>query len=273
MVRNSSLSLEMARSPTVGDCALCPAKSVGLAKSHVIPEFKFKAAYDEKHQLHTMSYFEPPKGPPMQKGWREPLLCFDCEALIRDWEDYAARFFRRLNKEVVSVLERGEALPPKLAFTPLADYVQLRLFGLSILWRMGASKREELHQVDLGPHLHKLGATLLNKDPLQPGIYPFFVTALTIKRRFFPDWVSTAHCCRVDGHHVYGVVLGGYHFGFHVSSHRANPLVEALGPTPDGKIRIPVVEASAFPYLNAFLAGLGEIQRGERDRLPRKPRS
>lgn len=263
----------MARSGTIGDCALCRAQSVRLAKSHIIPEFVFKAAYDEKHQLHKMSYFEPSKGPPMQKGWREPLLCFDCEALIRDWEDYAARFFRKLNREVVNALDGRELLASNLAFTPPIDYVRFRLFGLSILWRMGASEREEFQQVDLGPHLEKLGAALLQKDPLRPERYPFFVTAVTINRRFFPDWVSTAHCGRVDGHHVYGMILGGHHFGFHVSSHRAQPIVEAVAPTPDGKITIPVVEASAFPYLGDFLAGLGEIQRGERRPLPRKPKS
>jgi hypothetical protein len=264
----------MGKRPTIGDCALCSAQGTALARSHIIPEFKFKEAYDENHQLHQMSYFEPKKGRPMQKGWREYLLCFGCETLIRDWENYAARFFRKLNKGVIDLLELpAKDLPSNLALSPQIDYTRLRLFGFSVLWRMGASKREEFEQVALGPHLEKLGEALLNKDPLKPSKYPFFVTALTINRRFFPDWVSTAHRGRVDGHHVYGMIMGGYHFGFHVSSHQAHPIVEAVGPTIEGTITIPVVEASTFPYLNKFLAGLGEIQRGERTRLPRKPKS
>ena len=54
------------------------------------------------------------------------------------------------------------------------DYGRFRLYGLSILWRMGASRLPVFSAVKLGPHQEHLRGALLREDPLCETQYPFF---------------------------------------------------------------------------------------------------
>jgi hypothetical protein len=59
-------------------CALCLRESP-LRLSHIIPEFAYKPAYDEKHRAHAIPGHAPDDNFYVQKGFRYPLLCDECE--------------------------------------------------------------------------------------------------------------------------------------------------------------------------------------------------
>src|SRR5215216_506695 len=58
-------------------CKLC-GYDRPLVRSHPMPEFLYRAAYDEKHRAVAPDK-ESGREPFIRKGYREPLLCKECE--------------------------------------------------------------------------------------------------------------------------------------------------------------------------------------------------
>ena len=59
-------------------CALCGSDLRPLRNSHIIPEFMYKAIYDDKHRHYLLSSLSGDADSGIQKGFREPLLCEVC---------------------------------------------------------------------------------------------------------------------------------------------------------------------------------------------------
>ena len=83
---------QMHRSPkaTRIECALC-LQARPLCDSHIIPPFLFESFCDEKERLFVLSTKHQPQIE--QKGFRDWLLCKECESRRSAWESYAARLF------------------------------------------------------------------------------------------------------------------------------------------------------------------------------------
>jgi uncharacterized protein YlaI len=74
-------------------CALCQ-RVAELKNSHIIPEFLFGTLYDEKNRFHTFGKEGQPEAGLEQKGYRERLLCAECEQRFSNYERVAAVFYR-----------------------------------------------------------------------------------------------------------------------------------------------------------------------------------
>jgi hypothetical protein len=59
----------------------------------VVPEFDYKPLYDAKHRAMQLEV-ERAGARFLQKGYREPLLCEECEGRLSVFERYAARWWR-----------------------------------------------------------------------------------------------------------------------------------------------------------------------------------
>jgi hypothetical protein len=140
-------------------CALC--KSVApLQRSHVIPKFTNKRIKKEDGRLLRFSKLSHPDGDRVQDAFVEKLLCADCEALFQKWEDHASRMINQRR-----VFDFAPTTGRRLVKLTGFDYAKMKLFSLSILWRMGAAVESVFSSVDLGPHLDRIGKMLLNSDP------------------------------------------------------------------------------------------------------------
>src|SRR5690554_1024049 len=127
-----------------GVCLLCE-ESRELCNSHIIPEFVYKALYDDKHRFHTLSVSG--SAPPSygQKGLRERLLCASCETQLSVHERYVNLLFT--GQTQINVSRKGSLIEVNGI-----DYRHFRLFGMSILWRAHVSNLPFFAAVDLGPH-------------------------------------------------------------------------------------------------------------------------
>src|SRR6266849_5839504 len=109
-----------------GICKLCR-EDKPLCSSHIIPEFLYRPLYDDNHRAIEVSLI-PKKAHLLQKGYREPLLCFECEQRINKYEVY----FRDIWYE-------KKKLPPVVMRQYVEingiDYTLFKLFHLSIVWR------------------------------------------------------------------------------------------------------------------------------------------
>lgn len=208
-------------------CALC--LELGeLQRSHVIPEFLFRALYDDKHRFHVISTDEAERNKYLQKGPREALLCADCEQRFSRYERYASL-------TLSGGIELGYQFEGPAVVLSGLEYKQFRLFQLSVLWRASASRDEFFGDVSLGPHEEPLRLALLNDDPGLPERYGCIMCAIVHDGKIQQDLVLQPERVRFSGLSGYRFVFGGLAWIFVVSSHRSNAGIERGFLQEDGK--------------------------------------
>jgi hypothetical protein len=155
--RGSSLTL--GKNADERDLSLCK-KQAELQRSHVIPKFTHKRIKKEDGRLLRFMKGGHPEGDHVQDAFFEDMLCLACEARFQKWEEHAARMFAQ--KHVFDFpASPGRQLVKITGF----DYAKMKLFLMSILWRMGVAKDSVFSSVKLGPHAERLRRLLLDSDP------------------------------------------------------------------------------------------------------------
>ncbi len=158
-------------------CRLC-LKSAELRKSHVLPEFLYQPLYDQKHRFTsiTLDGSEFPRTRLEQKGYREKLLCQACETQISKYEDYAARNYFSEPTRVCLTLPELRGRSYGFQYSNL-NYDQLKLFQLSILWRVSIASIPAFSHISLGAaHDERIRDFLARGIAPDPNAYPCFIT-------------------------------------------------------------------------------------------------
>jgi len=194
------------------NCVLCQ-QVRPLRRSHVIPEFMFGPLCDQKHRFYSISNIASKSNRILQKGPREKLLCDECEQRISRYESYASDVF------FGNAAIEPARIPTGFLFTGL-DYKPLKLFFMSLLWRLGTTSIRELKGAELGPHQEHVRALLGADDPADFLTYPAMVTALTFDRKHIPDLIVPPLHSRIEGRRVWAVVISGFLFHFVVSNRK-----------------------------------------------------
>jgi hypothetical protein len=193
-----------------GTCALCLDEGV-LRHSHIISEFLYSAIYDDKHRFHVVEagekypYFE-------QKGYREFLLCQDCETKLSKWETYA----RGLLTGGVKLEYRREG---DITWVQGIDYQRFKLFQLSVLWRAGVVTHEFFRKVTLGPHTERLRSMLLAEDPGEPWQYGCLMVGIRREGNMVPVIVQPTPLRVLDAQGM-RFTFGGYLWVYRIACHK-----------------------------------------------------
>jgi hypothetical protein len=190
-------------------CRLC-LKNVKLVNSHVISEFLYSRMYDPKHRFFVISSAPEVDDRLFQKGLREPLLCEDCDnRVLSTYENYARR-----------VLDGGEMIQTAIDRNDLRlrdlDYTRLRMFYLSLLWRMSVSKHPYFKEVSLGPHEEVLRRMLLEARPGEPDQYGLLCVAPVFGGQHLGNWMMPPDWVRMNGRRVYRCLIAGLLYCFFV---------------------------------------------------------
>ena len=146
-------------------CRLCRQQKE-LCRSHILPDFLYSPLYDgDNHSYHVIQV-DPILRPSYQTGQWDRLLCQECEQKISPWETYAKReWFDRRN----SLKFNGGVCELSV------DYDRMKLFFLSILWKMSVCNRPMFKLVALGENEKKLRDILFRLDPGYEEQYPFVI--------------------------------------------------------------------------------------------------
>lgn len=241
-------------------CRLCK-RRVDLVKSHILPEFLFRPAYDEKHRMKEVALPEF-RSRVVQKGYREELLCFSCEARFSRYENYFAKvWYGRSSQRPLIVRE------PYFLISGL-DYALFKLFHLSVLWRAGVSSLKNFEMVALGPHLQALSKLLLSDDPGEASHYPIGAMALVnpATHRLLEGFVVSPQKRKIEGHHVYAFIFGGCLWVYRVSSHEAEWFPLSL--TKSGKFFVPCGAFDEVMRLTGLLQAYAKAMHSDARRLP-----
>lgn len=234
-------------------CALCHADAE-LCNSHILPEFLYRALYDDKHRFHQISAHPDARNRVIQKGLRERLLCHACEQRLSVYEQYADRL---LNGGVgVSVRRDGERL-----YLQQVDYAKLKLFQLSILWRAGVSTLSAFSQVQLGPHGERLRQQLVAEDPGPPELYGCLMFILMHESEVQPGMVVPPTWAKFVGQRAYRFVFGGTVYLYLVSSTPPPTYVSEHFVQPSGTATVRLQQLQEMHFLVDTLAKMHSLSK------------
>lgn len=237
-----------------GQCKLCLEPGVALCESHIIPEFNYKWCYDEKHRMLQISSSGPKHEHYPQTGQWEHLLCSFCERKISVWETYTKGIIHDDGLHLINRQKHCLTIGG-------ADYARLKLYGMSLLWRMGVSRRPVFREVNLGLHEERLRRALFEEDPMEPSDYPFITAALFFKGENRRDYIVPPSLIKLDGFHVYRCVIAGFLYSFFVGSHKLDEKIENLILKKDGVIQLPISHAEDLPFLRQHFGEIGAVIR------------
>lgn len=226
------------------DCKLCKTEKK-LCDSLVIPEFVYKALYDDKHRFHVLSSLKTTKNAQLQKGLRENLLCINCEQILSKYERYASLVF--LGQEKTTAVQNGNLV----TITDI-NFKKFKLFQLSVLWRASIASSKMFSQVDLGPHEEKLRVMLLNENPGDEKDYPVVMTFVVHDGKVQTDMIIQPSWSRLDGHYSYRFVFGGIAWVYLVSNHKAPDIIYRATLSHEGETIMLLRDMENLPFISDF---------------------
>jgi len=202
-------------------CALC-LKPSNLCKSHIIPDFAYSTIINYDSHPRMVVARDVPTGRvsdlTRQTGYWERLLCQECEGQFSAYEKYASE-----NLFNATIPEPKTANEMLVTLRNL-DYATLKLFLLSLLWRVGIATNPFFRCVTLGPHQARLREMLINKNPGHSDEYGCLITPLLpepdidVRQLLFQPFRT-----RTEGHNGCLLCFRGFALNFFISRHALRP--------------------------------------------------
>lgn len=130
-------------------CALCLQKRK-LCRSHIEPEFLYSRLYDDRHRALVFDPTRSGDSKHIKKGYREDLLCVECEQFISREYEIPFKEFWYPNDSMIPVHLVGI---PDRGLHEVACSCPDRVAGFlhTILFRAGVSASRHSSSVRLGP--------------------------------------------------------------------------------------------------------------------------
>ena len=182
-------------------CALCK-NETQLCESHIIPKFCFRPLLDDKRRINSIRFNEKAEPRLVQDGWKEKLLCKDCEQIICGYERnfseiwMQSSFLRQpINEEYVLV--KG------------VDYTAFKLFHLSILWRFACAKQSGCEVVLGEYYFEKIRTMLLNQEAGPQENFPVVGVLLVDENRNITHFASEPLVFKMGQSRIYGTPYAG----------------------------------------------------------------
>lgn len=196
----------MPKITVIGRCRLCLLDDIPLQESHIVPRFLWRdsgvtgsgrsfSLWSESHPDLSRRH--------VQDGFKEHLLCLKCEGRFGKLETYAKPM---LFGPTSPIIQR----PPSHHVWTGLDYKKMKLFHMSILWRMAASANPFYTFVKIADDEREtLRQMLLADDPGSPWQYGCLVTLLRHRGKPLLGILSQPRAIRIRRDHCFRLVLAG----------------------------------------------------------------
>lgn len=200
-----------------------------LVKAHIIPEGFFRRLRDNQDppRILTNKEGEYPKKAPIGV-YDKSILCEECEPLFGGWDNYAQQFLGEEPQGGQPIYVGGELAGYKV---PKYDFVNLKLFFISLLWRASVSTHQFYQRVRLGPY-EEVARQLIEQR--NPGTENDFSVTLAKFDHSLGSSILDPHRARFDNVNYCRFYLGGYVAYIKVDKRKApKPFVDfMLKPVP-----------------------------------------
>jgi hypothetical protein len=192
-------------------CKLCE-HDLPLSNSHIIPEFAYRSLYEAagKKSGKDGKFFPIIMGREVnssdfeQKGYRQALLCSECEGKFAKWENHLRDFLvsiqNKKNYKKITLLKtqlpEGQVVYEVEGF----NYHSIRMALLSILWRLSISDLELFKSYSLGKaHSERIKHILFEDQYIPEDIYPVYLAVNMSKGVPVKGLQKYGSCKRIDG--------------------------------------------------------------------------
>jgi len=154
-------------------CQLCK-KPSELKISHIYPRFMVKNLRTPESNYKFDYLSSIPIKPPPQDGPKEKLLCGICERQLGKYETYYSQFFiRRIN---LNLKRKNKSFVSIIGY----DYQKIKLFLLSILWRLSITSCKGFNIKIDEQQKEILRTIILREDPGEPHEFPFYTIMVRV---------------------------------------------------------------------------------------------
>jgi hypothetical protein len=209
--------------------------------------------YDPKHRFFGLSSDASKKEKTFQKGLRESLLCDDCEQQFGLYERYASGVF-------YGCPSIGMRRDKNVLFLTGLQYPSLKLFLLSLLWRMGITSLEYLKGLDLGAYEPRLREMLRSEQASDFLTYPCLLATIMHEGKHIPDLIVPPAQGLLDGQQIWTFVAAGFVFSFFCSNRPPPVGFHPAFLKPDGTMCINVAEMRDIPFLHQHAMEIAAAQ-------------
>ena len=158
-------------------CELCK-KENKLADSHILPEWIYTTTYRKRKIFRPIQIAKSNLGKEEQKGYREPLLCISCENKFSRFEDYSKHLFYSIVNDKFRNLSKT-ILSNRIYELRGVNYDKIKLFLLSVLWRLNISQNEMFagYKIKNGERIREV---LFKSESTDRSFYPIAISKLLI---------------------------------------------------------------------------------------------
>jgi hypothetical protein len=161
-----------------------------LIEAHVIPKSFFEIDPAAPPRLASSKDGIFPKRSPAGI-YDTQLVCEDCERLFSPFDDYSQRLLLA-QRDAAKPISDGQQVVAHIYES--YDYHKLKLFFLSLLWRVSQSSHNFYRRIKLGPHEEIIRQALID---LNPGDSDFYAVLLAKFPR--PYGILDPHTTRFEG--------------------------------------------------------------------------
>ncbi len=231
-------------------CKLC-GEEAELRNSHIISEFCYRFMYDEKHRFFELSTNPDHKTNYLQKGLREKLFCDTCEQKFNEFETYVSTMFDR--REIPNNLENDFIVKD-------IDYNKLKLFQLSILFRIAVSSLDVFKQIKIPDQEQEIRDMLVND---YPGGYNDFGCSMTLilnKNDIVSDFIDSPTSINKDRSKYIRVIFGGFIwiFSLQKGENKPNNFLRE-----NGDLYIHTRQFDSLPFIHQYANNLDKVDKLE----------
>lgn len=143
-------------------CQLCKNERK-LVEAHIIPRSFHRLDPAERYPARLLTNVDGRYPQKIRKGvYDSEIVCEECEHRFSSWDDYACELFIHRWGEFESIQHKGSLIAYQLMNY---DYVRLKLFFISLLWRASVSRHVMFSQISVGPHTEALRNAILSSNP------------------------------------------------------------------------------------------------------------
>jgi hypothetical protein len=230
-------------------CKLCGVETA-LRNSHVIPEWLYRPLYDEIHRYHVINAEPVTDGRFEQKGLRERLLCQTCETQFSVYEGYARGVL--FGGHEITVVKHHDGIELRDL-----DYVKLKLFQLSLLWRAGVARQEFFSKVNLDRDEQPLQKMLLAGDPGKSSDYGCVMIPLIVEGSALVDLILQPVPVKSGKFAGYRFVFWGHTWIYIIGDGRSFPFSNSY-LQEDGRLFVRRADARVTNFIKRLASRFGD---------------
>jgi hypothetical protein len=224
-------------------CKLC-LKNKELKLSHIIPKSIIKLVRDKELNNRFLE-IKKNQSNEIQDVPKEYLLCHECEQKIGIYENYFKETVH-FNRQHTSKAHDDQYL-----LIENINYQKIKLFFLSLLWRMSVSSLEEFKNVKIGENEEILRKRIIDENPGISHEYPVVAVIPLINGRNQESWCSTAFPHRIGNIQIYGFLLGGIFYTISTTSYNPSSTLK-FTLNESGRWVMQIKDIGELPFLLDF---------------------